>query len=265
MIQRNVRDTVLLSGWLFADLLLGLMMIFLVSIQGAPHIPPTPPPVLTVTPSSLASDSSSCQGALDNSQCVVTVGETSNSIGSITWTVSNDMNDTIKYSSVSGILNPGGTTQVNISALPCQNGSLIFTGKAGGNVSTNTIMVPWKCAAKPVRLDTKPVRYVIDNVDYNGLLNNPPSQSAIRYVEQQLQQQMHAGPNARSRLGLYIVYDGAPSTGTDITMADNVDNVIYQYLKQDLPNFHDASTYDDLYLLGAQHTLVKIDVFYFTR
>ena len=118
MIQRNVRDTVLLSGWLFADLLLGLMMIFLVSIQGAPHIPPVPPPMLTVTPSSLASDSPNCQGGVDNPQCTVTVGETQSSIGSIAWVVSNDMNNTVKYSSTKGTLNPGGTMQVNITALP---------------------------------------------------------------------------------------------------------------------------------------------------
>jgi hypothetical protein len=83
-------------------------------------------------------------------------------------------------------------------------------------------------------------------------------------VEQQLQQQIQAGPDARSRVGLYIVYDGTPDTGS-IGTADSVDNVIYRYLKQDLPNFRDASTYDDLYTLGPPHTLVQIDVFYFTR
>lgn len=262
MIQRNVRDTVLLSGWLFADLLLGLMMIFLVSIQGAPHIPPTPPPILTVTPLKLASDSSSCQGALDNSQCVVTVGETSNSIGSITWTVSNDMNNTIKYGPGQGTLNPGGTTQVNISALPCQNGSLIFSGNAGGNVSTNTIMVPWKCAAKPVRLDTTPHPLKL-TVDYQGLLNN--SQTAINNAENQIRAQITSG----SRVGFAIVYDGAP-TDNETGVADEVDAKIYGVLR-DLGNkgfaFRDASYYDSspLFNLGPDHSQVKIDIFYFTR
>lgn len=52
------RDTMLLSGWLFADLLLGLMIIFLVSTPGSPPVPtptvtpsPTPTSTPTVTPS----------------------------------------------------------------------------------------------------------------------------------------------------------------------------------------------------------------------
>lgn len=32
----NIRDSVLLSGWLFADLLLALAVIFMVSARGAP-------------------------------------------------------------------------------------------------------------------------------------------------------------------------------------------------------------------------------------
>ncbi len=40
----------LLSGWLFADLLLGLAMLFLVASPGAPAVPtPTPTPTLTPT------------------------------------------------------------------------------------------------------------------------------------------------------------------------------------------------------------------------
>jgi hypothetical protein len=42
--QGRVRDMVLLGGWLFADLLLGLMMIFLISIKGGTLPPPTIPP-----------------------------------------------------------------------------------------------------------------------------------------------------------------------------------------------------------------------------
>lgn len=50
MFQRRgsrVRDTWLLSGWLFADLLLALMMIFLISINGG-----NPPPRPCATPAS---------------------------------------------------------------------------------------------------------------------------------------------------------------------------------------------------------------------
>ena len=46
----SVRDTTMLSGWLFADLLLGLMMIFLVAAPPA-ELPPLPTtPTATATP-----------------------------------------------------------------------------------------------------------------------------------------------------------------------------------------------------------------------
>lgn len=45
----NVRDTVMLSGWLFADLLLGLMVIFLIASPGGQKLLPTPTPTLTPT------------------------------------------------------------------------------------------------------------------------------------------------------------------------------------------------------------------------
>lgn len=54
--RRNRRDMVVLGGWLFADLLLGLAMVFLVAnTVGAP--PPTPTP--TATPDQLATAESS--------------------------------------------------------------------------------------------------------------------------------------------------------------------------------------------------------------
>lgn len=48
----RVRDTVLLSGWLFADLLLGLAVIFLAAntVGVRPQIIPTPTPVPTLIP-----------------------------------------------------------------------------------------------------------------------------------------------------------------------------------------------------------------------
>ncbi len=57
MNRRNVRDTVLLSGWLFADLLLGLAVIFLANTGGiqlravpTPTPPPSPTPTQTPIP-----------------------------------------------------------------------------------------------------------------------------------------------------------------------------------------------------------------------
>lgn len=49
--KKRLHDTMMLSGWVFADLLLGLMMIFLVTARGAPPSPTSPaPPTETPTP-----------------------------------------------------------------------------------------------------------------------------------------------------------------------------------------------------------------------
>lgn len=51
------RDTILISGWVYADLLLGLMILFLASTKGVdpraltPTVPPTATPTATLTPS----------------------------------------------------------------------------------------------------------------------------------------------------------------------------------------------------------------------
>ncbi len=51
MREPRVRDTVLLSGWLFADLLLALAIIFLANTGGIQLKPiPTPTPTVTPTP-----------------------------------------------------------------------------------------------------------------------------------------------------------------------------------------------------------------------
>ena len=267
MNQHFTRDTVLLSGWLFADLLLGLMMIFLVSIQGA-HIPPVPAPTLTVTPTFFKADSPNCQGGIDNPQCVVTVGESQESVGAITWHVSSDISDTITYSPSTGTLKPGETMQVRITTLPCQNGSFTFTGtgpKTGQGNETrdpNPVTIRWQCTSQPVRLDTNYHRLHL-SVDYQGLLNG--SQSAISDTENQIRSQIPAGV----RVGLAIVYDGA-SDDSQIQQAFHVDAKIYQILV-DLGNqgfaFQDSSYYNKnpLFTLGPDSSVVKIDVFYFTR
>jgi len=48
--KKRLQDTMVLSGWVFADLLLGLMMIFLVTARGAPPSTPSIPPTDTPTP-----------------------------------------------------------------------------------------------------------------------------------------------------------------------------------------------------------------------
>lgn len=268
MIQRTGRETVLLSGWLFADLLLGLMMIFLVSIQGA-HIPPVPAPTLIVTPTNLSPTSPNCSGGTAHPQCTVSVKESQESVGSITWHASNDINDAITFSPPSGTLKPGGAMQVTIATLPCQNGSFIFSGvglknpNGPGTLNPNPVTIVWRCTAPPppiVRLNTTPQRLTLRNVDYNGLLAN--SQSAINDVENQIRNQVPAGDS----VGFAIVYDGTTDTN-EISIADNVDIKVYSALR-DLGRrgfaFQNASYYDHdpLYTLGPDHTNVYIDVFY---
>src|SRR5947209_2503999 len=81
----RVRDTVLLTGWLFADLLLALMVIFFAAVPGAP---PPPPPVLTVNVTSLdAKNTAACKGAMSNFSCTVMLGETAKSSSGVDWDV----------------------------------------------------------------------------------------------------------------------------------------------------------------------------------
>ncbi len=75
MFQRRgparTRDVFLLSGWLFADLLLALMMIFLISINGA-----SPPPPGCGTPSpSTATAASQTSGAASSAPSLNTLAD----------------------------------------------------------------------------------------------------------------------------------------------------------------------------------------------
>ena len=271
MYERHTRDTVLLGGWLFADLFLGLMMIFLVSITGAPP-PKEFPPTLMVTPSSLVpgnGSGSSCSGGTASSQCTVTVEETSDSVGSIAWSVTSDFSDSINFSPSHGTLTHGQTVQVSLTNIPCQNGSFIFSGigpKSANGLSRldpKPVTVSWRCKAPPppiVRLNTTPQTITLNNVDWNGLLNN--SQSAVNNVENQIRNHISSG----SSVGFAIVYDGAPNDN-EIGTADSVDGKVYDALR-DLGSqgfaFQNASYYDQspLFMLDSDHSTVKIDVFY---
>jgi hypothetical protein len=78
---QSSNDTMLLTGWLFADLLLGLMMIFLVSLTGVPSLPKgegtgaathTPTATATHTPTATATDTPTVAPTSDTSAPVVT-------------------------------------------------------------------------------------------------------------------------------------------------------------------------------------------------
>src|SRR5690242_15836684 len=97
----KIRDTVLLSGWLFADLLLGLMVIFMVSIPGAP------PRVveLIVTPDHL--ERPQCRQEADRWQCTLKLTETAISVEPVHWTASSDIGKEVTFTPQQGILTPG--------------------------------------------------------------------------------------------------------------------------------------------------------------
>lgn len=259
MQNRNLRDTVLLSGWLFADLLLGLMMIFMVSIPGE-QPRPVVVPTLTVSPASLEPTSPNCSGGTGAPQCTVTVGESPASLGNVNWSASSDISNTINFSPTDGTLSPGKTMTVTISALPCQNGSFIFSGSRGAIPVT----VIWQCKAPPppeVRLDFNYQEFIL-NVDSNGLLNN--SQAASDSVKNQIKSQtvLHS-----QSVGIAIVYDGAPTDGaiqTALAVDQKIYNILAQLGKENFV-FQRASYYTNLFVLGAPQSTVKVDVYFFKK
>src|SRR5947209_13079360 len=99
----RVRDTVLLTGWLFADLLLALMVIFFAAVPGAP---PPPPPVLTTDVTSLDAKSTACKGAISNFSCTVMLGETAKSSSGVDWSIDIAFGSTVTFGSSKGHLSP---------------------------------------------------------------------------------------------------------------------------------------------------------------
>lgn len=260
MIQRKVRDTVLLSGWLFADLLLGLMVIFMVSIPGAQAVPPVIP-TLFVSPTIVSPDISVCSGGTQAPQCVLTVGETPGSLGPVTWTASSDISDNISFTPRTGTLTPGETTQVHVSSLPCQNGSLTFSGSR----NATPVIVSWHCTPAPKppeRLDFTYRPFTLSVGDVNALLANTPA--AVSIIENQVRnQQVLQG----RRVGLAIVYGGAP-TNADIPTAQRIAQQIYTIfkgMKSSFPPLSNASYYDSLFLLGGQPNVVTVQVYLFEQ
>jgi hypothetical protein len=258
MIQRNVRDTVLLSGWLFADLLLGLAVIFMASIPGA-QPQPLIIPTLSVTPLILSPATLGCSGGTEKPQCMLTVGETPSSLGTVNWSASSDMSDGIVFSPPNGTLSPGKTTQVIVSALPCQNGSLTFSGSR----RASPVILSWHCTPTPKpaeHLDFTYRQFALNVKDVNALLTSSPN--AVNDIQNQVTGETLLQGR---RVGLAIVYGGAPTVG-DITTAQSIAQKIYSILGGmggSFPPLRNASYYDSLYLLGGSSNTVKVQVYLF--
>ena len=107
--------------------------------------PPTqPPPTLTVNPTGLSDLSGSpCTPDSTGSiwSCTVTVMETSNSQGNLTWSPSSSISG-ISFSPQGSTLTPGQSVQVTISNIPCASGgNFTFSGGA------SPVDVTWSCGS----------------------------------------------------------------------------------------------------------------------
>lgn len=255
MFQRKVPVT-LLAGWLFADLLLGLTVIFLAALPGKPP----QAPILLVSPSLVKRNASNCVASRNIPVCSiqVTIRESDTSLGPLTWHASSDVSTGVVFKPTSTTLQPGRGQKVTISALPCQNGSLIFTGAGKNNLTIQPVTVGWQCTTPIKRLSL--LRHRINlTVDYRGLLSG--NQQAIAATENQIASKSILQGQS---VGFAIVYDGAPTDG-DIQQADQVDRRIYAILQGMGGTFQDASFYNDspLFTLGEDPSQVAIDVYFF--
>ncbi len=249
----RVHDTVLLTGWLFADLLLALMVIFFAAVPGAP---PPPPPVLTTNVTSLdAKNTAACKGAVSHFSCTVMLGETTKSSSGVDWTVDVAFGSPVTFTPKTGHLSPGQTIPVTISAISCQNESFTFSGLAG-TVAAAPAVVSWKCAEL---LDFSSKSFTLNVSDPQALLAGS--------LDNDIKQQTMNQAILKGRdVGLAIVSAGAPTNG-DIGQAQNMSAKIYDIFRKMLSQpgqpFERASYYQSLYFLGGDSHVVTVDVYLF--
>lgn len=255
----RVRDTVFMSGWLFADLLLALAVLFLAANTIGIKIPPPPPPKLTVTPIRLGPTSSNCTGGLSQSQCKVILTETADSQGDLNWTAGSDISTGLAFTPASGPLSPGKSINILISHITCENDSITFAGSRGAI----PVRILWQCTPPQERLDFSFQEKKFTNVDTDGLING--SSQAINDFKRMIKGWSIL--QGRS-VGLVIIYGGAPDSSTisidhAYQIVDTVKSILQGLMKDGFPAFQRASYYSPLYLLHAQRSEVDIDVYLF--
>jgi hypothetical protein len=257
LLRNNIRDTILLSGWLFADLLLGLMVIFMVSIPGAP------PRVveLLVTPGQL--DKTHCTGVYRAMQCQVQLTETGISQGSVDWTASSDINNSVTFTPSHGTLKPGQTVNVSIGAIPCQDGAFIF--RSSGNA--NAVLTQWSCTQLPQRLEHNFCRLVLNDPDPGRFSSD--TQFAFQVLAPQINSSKFAYLKGR-QVGIAIAYGGVDdiNSGDDrdqgIAIAQNAYHAL-QAMGRQGPLFQKASYYSNLFTGNYDSSKVVIDVYLVIR
>lgn len=255
----RVRDTVFMSGWLFADLLLALAILFLAANTIGIKIPPPPPPKLVVTPTHLDSTSSNCTNHLSEYQCTVTLTETADSQGNVNWTAVSDISTGLVFTPPGRSLSPGMSVNIQISHIHCENDSFTFSGSRGAIPAR----ILWQCTPRQERLDFNYHRKNFDNVNTDGLING--SSQAINDFKGRIK----GWPDLQGHsVGLVVIYGGASSVSEiphAYQIADTVKSILQSLLKDGFPAFQRASYYDHLYLLNAPRTTVVIDVYLFIQ
>lgn len=253
----RVRDTVFMSGWLFADLLLALAVLFLAANTIGIKIPPPPPPKLAITPTRLDPHSPNCTVGISQPQCVVTLTETADSQGDVNWTAQSDISMGIVFSQSNGLLTPGKSINIQISHLPCENNSLTFSGQS----RVIPVRILWQCTPKQERLDFNVQTMTWNDVDYNGLLNN--SSQAISNLKHEIER----WPILKGKsVGLAIVYGGALTPNDAIqaqTIGRKVVSILQSMVNDGFQAFKRASYYGNLYNIPTQPSTVEIDVYLF--
>ena len=253
MRQTGIRDTVLLAGWLFADLLLGLMVIFMVSIPGAP------PRVveLTVTPNQL--DRTQCTSVAGSWQCTVQLTETSISDGSIGWNASSDMGNAVTFSPSQGTLSPGHSVTITIGAIPCQNGAFLF----GSSASSNDVVSQWACTQLPQRLEHAYCHLVLNDQDPDQFSSN--SQFAYNVLKPQIDGQ---GFLKNREAGIVIASGGVDNFPSDVGRGQQMAHNAYlalQRMGQTEDLFKNTSYYGDQFTTYVPASKVVLDIYLVIR
>jgi hypothetical protein len=243
----RVRDTVFMSGWLFADLLLALAVLFLAANTIGIKIPPPPPPKLAITPTRLDPTSPNCKGGVTQPQCTVTLTETADSRGNLNWTAQSDISSGLVFIPPGGILSPGKSVNIQISHLACENNSLTFSGSGGAIPVT----ILWRCTppANDRILEHEYCRIRL-NIAAPGVFINDNINTARSIVEPQLDLVKFLKGR---QVGIAIAYGGTiggtEGQGTDVaTQVYNVLKVLAKDNRAPLyPVFKTASWYEPLF------------------
>jgi hypothetical protein len=195
---------------------------------------------------------------------MVTIEAARASTGTIAWTVSSEMGDAIRYSPRSGELSPGQKMSMSISDIPCHNGSFTFSGqRVNDKTAAQPVIVSWRCippVVEPERLDLKYQSFTLKIKDINAFLNSSSQDSDIK------QQVKDTALLQGKRVGIAIVYGGAPDTGF-IEQAKKISGKVYRLLgdinQGDFHVFGKSAFYEELYTLGVSQSVVQVDVYFF--